>query len=137
MAAYVIDNGRISQKTFETFLEMRRVFEDILRGKVGEEVSCHTICRAFAAHYPVEVRDGHFQCTGFHHSWLVFPENPHVVADMYPVGGAVPLLVSTRAPSPWKHLYMTDDVVTDVLGEVADLEQQVASLMCDIARFKP
>ncbi|MEY4744457.1 MAG: hypothetical protein RL272_402 [Candidatus Parcubacteria bacterium] len=74
-------------------------------------VSCHMLCRALAAHFPVPCRDGYFGEGAATHSWLATGAGS--IIDPYPwamVGG--PVMVYALGMSPWRALYREADLST-------------------------
>lgn len=97
------DELALFEKIEKVVQEMPEV--ELGRDENGREilVSCHMLTRALARFFPVECRDGYFGDM-FEHSWLVTRSG--MTIDPYPmalVGG--PILVDTRFPAPWGHLY--------------------------------
>jgi hypothetical protein len=121
MQPFALQAGDIQTADYEMFVTMRRIFEAL--PDLGNEpvVSCHMVTRAFARHFPVTVVDGHFG-RGCHHSWLVLRDRTPdglVIADLYPVAGASPILLFAHWITPWSKLYMPDPAVMNGLEDAA------------------
>lgn len=119
----------------QLFFDIKSVFENIPQGSVlirknksGNDrvLSCHMICRALANFFPVSIRDGYFVGKWCPHSWLVprarwsvepyFYEN--YIIDPYPwMAANGPILVYAFTHSPWKKIYLEQD-----LPDVRDLD---------------
>lgn len=102
---------------------------DLGRDGRGEPVllSCHMLCRALAAHFPVTCRDGCFGAGNATHSWLQATDE--LIVDPYPwatVGG--PLLVYVGGMSPQRWLYNEKDISTHLDGLRPDFDRHVETV---------
>ncbi len=107
MLPYAVKIGRIPERIYTLFLKMQetvRAFPEIPE----DDLTCHAICRALVKLYPeFQFQDGHFD-QNCQHTWIVHPDAPHVVMDMYPVGGGGALIVDAGARHVcWSGLYDT------------------------------
>ena len=109
MEFYAAAKGTIKPSDMALFWNIVRIVEhlpDIVFdpkerdwGLCKNQVTCHLVCRALAAHFPAEYVDGYFT-RGYQHSWLL-PNSRSSIIDVYPVAGASPFIVSVPRPSPW------------------------------------
>lgn len=128
MRLYAAREGMIPAPVLRLFEDMSR---DVLRMPdlaSSEEASCHVVCRALALLHPeVAVVDGHFMRRGNHHAWLRIGRD--IVADMYPIGGAVPFIVDAGGyTNPWGEAYVPDD---RVIAGKEDAINACAQLLAD------
>ncbi|MEY4744875.1 MAG: hypothetical protein RL272_820, partial [Candidatus Parcubacteria bacterium] len=106
----------VSRDDLALFRRIRRAVRrlpDIDLGRDGRgrpvPISCHMLCRALAAHFPVPCRDGYFGHGAATHSWLT--TGAGLIIDPYPwamVGG--PVMVYAKGLSPWRTLYREADL---------------------------
>lgn len=116
MQFYAVCKEVITSADLETFTHIAAILRELPDlvfdpderhwGECKNQVSCHLLCRAFADHFAVTVRDGYFM-RSYRHSWLV-PAGRSSIIDAYPVGGASPFIVATDRWSPWAQMYHQD-----------------------------
>lgn len=106
MTPFAVREGNISQdklKLFDHLVTDMKAMPDL---DPSDLVSCHAVCRALEIRHP-EARcvDGFFGSIGHDHSWLDLGDK--IIADMYPIAGAVPFLVDvSHWIIPWEKLYI-------------------------------
>ena len=101
------------------FIRLRHFFQDLpdlsdpFRGSDEiPRVSCHTVCRALAVHFPVTVVDGHV-LGPWEHSWLMVRTQSFkaeqvkitVIIDAYPIMATGPFMVCSSWQTPWGNYY--------------------------------
>ena len=106
----------VSKHDLALFTQIRRLVRKMPDLDLGPDgngrpvaVSCHMLCRALAAHFPVDCRDGYFGEGAATHSWL--RTGAGLIIDPYPwamVGG--PVMVYAEGLSPWRSLYRESDL---------------------------
>lgn len=102
---------------------------DLGRDDRGRPVllSCHMLCRALAAHFPVTCKDGCFGPGHATHSWLDVGDD--LLVDPYPwatLGG--PLLVYVGGMSPQRFLYRETDLSDHFAGLRPSFDRHVAQV---------
>lgn len=130
MEFYAAAEGNVPSGDIEMFNRMVQVikqmpdliFDPTQRSwsKSKNQITCHLLCRALAAHYDVTVHDGHFY-NHFQHSWLV-PKSGACIIDVYPVAGVVPFIVAADPRSPWVMLYKDSDEMQERFIKLEFLE---------------
>lgn len=144
MTPFAVTNGDILPSHLSTFNLMRRMVEQLDDHTIADTISCHHLCHALSRVLGVEVVDGTF---GRHsgHSWIVLERHTFethgdrdmVIADMYPWGGASPLLVYAHFMLPWKHMYRQDrEFVADVLDD-PKFQDEVNAIVQEFERMLP
>lgn len=126
MRTFAVRNGHIGRDKLALFERMRADMDRMPDLDPDDRVSCHAVCRALATRHP-EARcvDGHFMATGHEHSWLDIGGG--VIADMYPIAGAVPFLVyADHWIIPWNRLYIPKE---DLLGADMARHEEVAAIL--------
>lgn len=123
MTPYVVSSGYIPQSLMDMFITMRNAFE-ALPDFEGEIITCHALCTAFAKRYDLTCIDGYFE-KGNQHSWIIDPEYPKVIFDMYPVGGASSFIVYMHWLLPWDKLYIACEIEYDKV----EYERQVQKIL--------
>jgi hypothetical protein len=137
MTPIALQGRDILPEDYDLFLTMRQIFEALPDLSGEPVVSCHMVTRAFAAHFPVEVVDGHFG-RGSHHSWLVLRDlrpDGLVIVDIYPVAGASPFLVYAYWITSWAKLYIPDPTVVEGIIDEA-FSKRVALLSKAVGDLK-
>lgn len=123
MIPYCVSSGDIPKQLVELFHTMRTAFEN-LPDFEGELITCHAVCTAFAEHYNLTCIDGYFDIGG-QHSWLIDPEYPNVILDIYPVAGASSFIIYKHWATIWAKLYTP--IVFDIDTEIR--ERQVKKIL--------
>lgn len=125
MKSAAVAGGLILQRHLEALDTVRTALKASHRPPDDPEImSAFELCRSaemVLRHYPPGLNVRHYQgkVFGLDHSWLVFEED-QVILDVYPMlCGSGPLLVSTKAGSPWPFIFLGTPVPT-LLEEVAD-----------------
>lgn len=109
MTPYAIRQGYLKPEKVALFARLREDFDRMPDVDPSDAVSCHAVCRALERRHPgATCVDGHFHATGHEHSWLDLGDG--VIADMYPIAGAVPFMVdASHWMVPWNRLYIRKD----------------------------
>ncbi len=139
MTPYTVRNGCITPPQVSLFKKMCALVERVPDPEWSVELSCHHLCHALARICPGAVaQDGYFG-KGCEHSWLVLEPSleaartdwrARIVADMYPWGGASPLLVYTFWSLQWNKLYIADDrVIQNVRSRETAFDVHVEELV--------
>lgn len=105
MLPYAVKVGRIPQHIYKSFLEMQKTAQEFPEVP-DTDLSCHAVCRVLVKMYPeFQFQDGHFY-RNYQHTWIIHPDAPHVIMDMYPVGGGGALIIDGSARLLcWRELY--------------------------------
>jgi hypothetical protein len=80
--------------------------------RLPDTYTCHDVCARLIRQCPVGWvhHRGHFVVRGYEHSWL-HHEDKRLILDLYPIAVASgPILLSLQGLSPWKHIYIGDDL---------------------------
>ncbi len=132
MTPYVM--REVSKGDLALYKRIRRTVQrlpDLDLGRDGRgrpvPISCHMVCRALAAHFPVSCRDGYFGEGAATHSWLL--TGARLIIDPYPwamVGG--PVMVYAEGLSPWRALYRECDLSRHFGRLRPDFDRHVAAV---------
>lgn len=131
MRCYAVRKGYIPSTKLEAFEQMRSLIADLPDLEPSHRVSCHVLTRVLAARFPdVTAVDGWFAGKGNEHSWLDMGDG--IVADVYPIGGAVPFIVDTSGMmNPWNRLYMEQ---ASVMKGKTGVDETVSELLEWVSR---